>query len=118
MREGHPSAIADQLVRGRSRIQSRLLKKRELRLKLLLMREGHPSAIADQLVASLRAGRGVNSEWAVEMLNPRTFEIDTLKRELDKNNRKDGRLDEALRERDYAMLQVKAEKQEAMEVKR
>ncbi|ONK74905.1 uncharacterized protein A4U43_C03F11320 [Asparagus officinalis] len=52
------------------------------------------------------------------MPSPRASEVDKIRRELDESNRKAMRLDEALQERDHAMVQVKAEKQVAVHAKR
>ncbi|ONK67389.1 uncharacterized protein A4U43_C06F19660 [Asparagus officinalis] len=53
-------------------------------------------------VASLRAGKGVDSERAAKTLTLRASEVNRLRRELDESNRKARRLDEALQERDHA----------------
>ncbi|ONK64653.1 uncharacterized protein A4U43_C07F28430 [Asparagus officinalis] len=54
-------------------------------------------------VASLRVGRGVDMERAIETQASRASEINGLRKELEESNRKARRLDEDLRERDYAM---------------
>ncbi|ONK62133.1 uncharacterized protein A4U43_C07F690 [Asparagus officinalis] len=53
-------------------------------------------------VASLKAGRGADSEWAARPPAPSASEIERLKQELDESSRKARRLDEALEERDRA----------------
>ncbi|ONK64284.1 uncharacterized protein A4U43_C07F24070 [Asparagus officinalis] len=47
-------------------------------------------------VASLRAGKVVDSERAAELSARRAFEVDKLRQELDESNKKAKRLDEAL----------------------
>ncbi|ONK69790.1 uncharacterized protein A4U43_C05F26760 [Asparagus officinalis] len=63
-------------------------------------------------VASLRAGRGGDSERATEPLPSRASEVNELRRGLDESSKKARRLDEALQERDHAKVQVEAEKVE------
>ncbi|ONK81067.1 uncharacterized protein A4U43_C01F24870 [Asparagus officinalis] len=57
-------------------------------------------------VASLRAGRGGDSERAAEPLSSRASEVDRLRREFDESSRKARRLYEALQERDCAKGKV------------
>ncbi|ONK75060.1 uncharacterized protein A4U43_C03F12900 [Asparagus officinalis] len=52
----------------------------------------------------LESGKGVDTERAAEMQAPRASEVERLRRELEESNRKARRLDEALRERDRAMV--------------
>ncbi|ONK66810.1 uncharacterized protein A4U43_C06F12210 [Asparagus officinalis] len=61
-------------------------------------------------VASLKAGRRVDSERAAETPALRASDVDNIKRELDESNKKARRLDEALQERDRVKMQVKAKK--------
>ncbi|ONK58100.1 uncharacterized protein A4U43_C09F8110 [Asparagus officinalis] len=62
-------------------------------------------------VTSLRADRRVNSEWAVEIPAPSASEVDGLRHELEESKRKARRLDEALQERDCAIVLVEFKKE-------
>ncbi|ONK76341.1 uncharacterized protein A4U43_C03F26580 [Asparagus officinalis] len=54
-------------------------------------------------VASMRAGRGVDSERATETPDPSAFKVDRLRQELEESKRKAKRQDEDLLEKDHAL---------------